>query len=143
MPAPDSSALALTVACSRFTRRAVRGADVGVSSVTWRIISSLDRFGQMRLSEIAAFEQVSRPTATAAIQRLEEEGLVTRRPDPDDSRSSLVFLTDQGRTRLDAWRSRLAEVVEDLLVDLDADERATLARAADILGRVVDAAPPA
>ena len=129
---------ALVLACSRFTRLAARRADVGVSSVTWRITATLARFGEMRVSELAMREQVSRPTTTATLKRLEEEGLIARRADPDDARSSFVSLTGFGHQRLAQWYAALDETVEGLISDLPADDRTVLARAAKILARTVD-----
>lgn len=146
MTSPDP-ALALVLACSRFARLSTRRADVGVSSVTWRITATLAQRGEMRLSEIAVHEQVSRPTATAAVQRLEAEGIVTRRPDPADARSALVALTPLGHERLTAWRARLAATVAELLADVPAEDRAALERAGEVLGRIIDSSegtqPPA
>ncbi len=129
----DQLPLELTLACSRFARLAIRGADVGVSSVTWRIAAALDQRGELRISEIATLEQVTRPSATTAVQRLEEAGLVERRTDPSDSRSSLVRLTERGADQLREWRRRLSATVEVLLADLDDDDRGALRRTAEIL----------
>ncbi|GAB2542685.1 MarR family winged helix-turn-helix transcriptional regulator [Brachybacterium huguangmaarense] len=141
MPSPDASfPIALTLTCSRFSRLAVRLADVGVSSVTWRVVATLEQRGELRISDIAALEQVTRPTATTVVQRLEDEGVVARRSDPADARSSLVRLTDLGRDRLAAWRARVGDQVETLLGDLAPEDRGTLERAVGILGTVLDRA---
>lgn len=139
---PDSLALDLTLACSRFARLAARRTDVGVSSVTWRVASFLERGGAARISDIAAFENVSRPTATAVVQRLEQEGMVTREADPQDQRSFLISLSDHGRGVLAEWRGRLAVQGGQMLGELSADDRAALARATRILEDVLHAADP-
>lgn len=140
---PDSTAALahdLPLACSRFARLAARRADVGVSSVTWRVTAALGRRGELRISDIAALEQVSRPTATTVVHRLEEEGLVVRRADPSDSRSSLVRLTDAGHERLHHWRGRLGDEVEDMLADVPETDREALARAVGIIATLLDEA---
>lgn len=136
---PDPFPLDLTLACSRFSRLAARRADVGVSSVTWRVVAALGQRGELRVGEIAALEQVTRPTATTVVQRLEDEGLVVRRADPADSRSSLVRLTDRGRDRLATWRAELGTQVGTLLADITAQDRAVLHRAVELLGAIVAA----
>lgn len=141
---PGSLPLDLTLACSRFARLAARRADVGVSSVTWRVAAAIDQHGELSISAIAALENVTRPTTTTVVQRLEELGLVRRRTDPSDSRSSLVSLTELGSERLTAWRTQVGDEVEGLLAGLDAAERATLADAVDLLDRLLaeaDSAP--
>ena len=57
----------------------------------------------MRMSDIAEKLVLSRGGTTKVIDRLEELGHVTRRPDPDDRRATLVEITDSGRqARADA-----------------------------------------
>lgn len=128
----------LALVCSQFTRLAARRSEVGVGTVSWRVVATIDRHGPLRLSEIAERERVSRPTATTVIKRLEEEGLVQRAPDPSDSRSSLISITDSGSTQLAAWRAQLAEGVGGLLAPLPAEDIETLERASVILSRLVD-----
>lgn len=139
---PDPLARELPLVCSRFARLAARRADVGVSSVTWRVAAALDRRGELRISDIAALEQVSRPTATTVVRRLEEEGLIARRADPADSRSSLVHLTARGHERLDAWRVRIGREVALLLEGTDDAARASLAAAVEVLTGLLDDADP-
>ncbi|MGO1225614.1 MarR family winged helix-turn-helix transcriptional regulator [Brachybacterium sp.] len=129
----------LALVCSQFSRLAARRSEVGVGTVSWRVVATIDRHGPLRLSEIADRERVSRPTATTVIKRLEEEGLVRREPDPADSRSWLVSTTEQGVQQLAAWRAQLAEGVGALLEPLPDADLATLARAAEILAGLVDA----
>lgn len=137
--ADDPLPLELSLACSRFSRLAARRADVGVSSVGWRIASALDHRGPLRLSEIADHERVSRPTATTAVKRLEEHGILTRTQDPHDSRSWFVDLTPHGRAQLATWRERLGAGVGELLADVSPAERETLREAAGILRRLAEA----
>ncbi|MGO1390182.1 MarR family winged helix-turn-helix transcriptional regulator [Brachybacterium alimentarium] len=128
----------LALVCSQFSRLAARRSEVGVGAVSWRVVSTIERHGPLRLSEIADRERVSRPTATTVIKRLEEEGLVQREGDPTDSRSSLVTTTEQGSAQLAAWRRQLAVGVGGLLAPLPAEDLATLDRAAEILAGLVD-----
>ncbi|WP_240613148.1 MarR family winged helix-turn-helix transcriptional regulator [Brachybacterium endophyticum] len=136
----------LTLACSRFVRLAARRADVGVSSVSWRVVSTIEQSGPLRISEIADRERVTRPTATTVVKRLEEEGLISRSPDPEDSRSVLVDITAAGRAKLAEWRARMDASLDPILDSLDEDERRSLTEAARILARIVethDSEPPA
>lgn len=58
----------------------------------------------MRLSDLAAVENVSAPTMTRIIDHLAEQGLVRRVPNPADGRSSLVRVTGAGTGVLAAVR---------------------------------------
>jgi DNA-binding MarR family transcriptional regulator len=67
-------------------------------------------------------------------------GLVDRTQDPVDRRSFVVTLTPAGRDLLARVRTRKDAYLARRLRDLDADERATLDRAAAILERVLEEA---
>jgi DNA-binding MarR family transcriptional regulator len=64
-------------------------------------------------SQLAACIEVEAPTMTKMLQRMERSGLVERRPDPQDARISLVYLTERSRELeqpvLNIWR-RLEEL---------------------------------
>lgn len=90
----------------------------------------------LRVSRVAANLGIRVPSATEQIIKLEQAGLVTRRPDPTDSRAVLVELTEQGRAAWeDASRRRNARVAA-LLDRLDDGERATLAAALPIIQKI-------
>ena len=71
---------------------------------------------------------------TNRIDRLEERGLVRRRPDPADARSVRVQLTAAGRRRVDGALQDLVAREDAILGTLDSAERAALA---GLLRRVV------
>jgi len=63
---------------------------------------------------------------TNRLDRLEAGGLIERRPDPKDGRSSLVVLTASGRSRVDAAVSEHLDNEASLLAGLSRAERRTL-----------------
>ncbi|HXZ47837.1 MAG TPA: MarR family transcriptional regulator [Usitatibacter sp.] len=75
---------------------------------------------QARLAEVAAMEPM---TMVRTVDRLEERGLVERRPDPADRRARRLHLTAKGRRMLDEiWR--LAELTRaEVLAGIGARER--------------------
>ena len=64
---------------------------------------------------------------TNRIDRLVGRHLVHREADPDDGRSILVTLTDDGRTRVDAAITRLVDAEALLLGTLSRGDRERLA----------------
>jgi DNA-binding MarR family transcriptional regulator len=52
----------------------------------------------IQVSEIATLARVRKQTAAEAVAQLERAGYVERRPDPDDGRARLVFLTPKGES---------------------------------------------
>ena len=105
---------------------------------TWMfdVLSALRRADGQQLSpgQLLAQTLVTSGTMTNRIDRLEERGLVRRRPDPSDARSVRVQLTAAGRRRVDGALEDLAAREDAILGTLDASERATLAA---LLRRVV------
>ena len=128
----------LRLAITRTARRLRQEAGEDLSPSQAAALATIDRHGPLTPSELADRERVKRPTATRVIARLEEAGLVDRAGDPDDRRSCLVGLTPEGRQLLARVRTRKDAYLSRRLRELDADERATLDRAAAILERVLE-----
>ena len=99
--------------------------------------------GRQRMTDLADGVVYSRSGLTYQVQLLEQRGLVTRSPSPDDERSTIAAITSAGRDVLRAVFPGHIGTVHGLLFAPLADEDADdLAR---ILGRVSDhlrAAPP-
>lgn len=85
-------------------------------------------------TQLARHRMITSGGMTAALDRLERKGLITRRPNPDDRRSSLVALSDQGLETVDAAMALHVETEQRLVSVLDDAERATLT---DLLRRLV------
>jgi DNA-binding MarR family transcriptional regulator len=133
-------AVRLRLVIARTARRLRQEAGEELSPSQAAALATIDRHGPLTPSELAARERIQRPTATRVIARLEEAGLVDRTGDPDDRRSCVVGLTPGGRELLVRVRTRKDAYLSRRLRDLDADERATLDRAAAILERVLEEA---
>ena len=131
-------AVRLRLVIARTARRLRQEAGDELSPSQAAALSTIDRHGPLTPSELAARERIQRPTATRVIARLEEAGLVDRTRDPVDRRSCLVGLAPGGRELLVRVRTRKDAYLSRRLRDLDADERATLDRAAAILERVLE-----
>src|SRR5882757_1303520 len=70
------------------------------------VLGRLDRQGPASVSDLAAAEKVRPQSMAQTVGELESDGLVERRPDPDDGRRALVELTTAGRETLEDDRSR-------------------------------------
>lgn len=75
---------------------------------------------QKALAERAGVEQA---TMTATLTRMERDGLVTRRPNPDDGRSTLVALTPLALGKLPDVADATATINALVLEQLTPDER--------------------
>jgi DNA-binding MarR family transcriptional regulator len=127
--------LRLTIARTARRLRQEAGSDLSPSLTA--ALSTVERHGPLTPSEVAFRERIQRPTATRVLARLEEQGLIARTPDPQDRRSSLLAMTAAGRELLAELRTRKTAFLAHRIEGLDPEERATLARAADILERML------
>ena len=136
---PDAGATAseLRVVIGRLVRRLRAEYTISLSHIA--VLAQLDREGDRTTSALAAAERVRPQSMAETIADLEGEGLVTRRPDPNDRRQMLIGLSALGRERLFADRARREGWLATAITEsLDAHEREILARAVPLLGRIAD-----
>jgi DNA-binding MarR family transcriptional regulator len=107
------------------------GTDLGPSQVA--ALATIERQGPLSPSGLAELERIKRPTATRILRHLEEAGLVERIQDPDDGRGAILSITAAGRTHLRRLRARKTAYLATRLDKLDAEDRRTLERAAELL----------
>lgn len=67
----------------------------------------------IQIGELARLAKVRKQSMANSVELLTTAGYVTRRPDPNDGRASLIFLTDKGRALLPASHSAGRRVEED------------------------------
>jgi DNA-binding MarR family transcriptional regulator len=104
------------------------------------VMGRLDRDGAASVSDLASAERMRPQSMAQTVRELERAGLVSRRPDPDDRRRWFVELTPEGREQLLATRAlREGWLTDALERELDPSERALLADALALLGRVANA----
>jgi DNA-binding MarR family transcriptional regulator len=123
----------LRFAVTRTARRLRQQADSPLTPTLQAALATVANHGPMTPSEIAEREQVQRPTATKLVAKLEELGLVLRTSAPDDGRSTLISITAAGRRLIRETRSRKDVYLAQRLRRLPAEDRETLARAAELL----------
>lgn len=93
--------------------------------------------GPMSLAELAAAEQVKAPTMSRLVETLVREGLATREPDPANRRRVSIAATPEGMRLLEAGRRRRVHALTARLARLADSEQRALARAVELLERVV------
>jgi DNA-binding MarR family transcriptional regulator len=137
--APTIPALAdrLRVVLARTARRLRQEAGADLGPTLTAALGTVERHGPLTPSELAAHERIRRPTATRLIAKLEERGLVARAAVPGDARSCLLTITPHGAAGLAEIRTRKDAFLALRLRGLSAEDRATLARAADLLEQLL------
>jgi DNA-binding MarR family transcriptional regulator len=89
----------------------------------------------LRVTDLAEQLQIEAPAVTRKAQQLEQSGLVSRAPDPNDGRATLLRLTVRGRRTI----NRILAVRRDWLTALLADwPEASRVECARLLGRLTN-----
>ena len=103
------------------------------------VLARLDREGPRSVSDLATAERVRAQSMAQTVSDLESDGLVQRRPDPEDRRRAPVELTEAGLRALELDRERregwLAQVIEN---DFTQEEQKTLREAIELLRRLAE-----
>jgi DNA-binding MarR family transcriptional regulator len=101
------------------------------------VLGRLDREGSQSVSDLAKSERMRPQSMAQTVSELEADGLVERRPDPDDRRRALVQLTGHGKTVLEAdRRAREGWLAQAIERDLSRSEQSILADAVELLRRL-------
>jgi DNA-binding MarR family transcriptional regulator len=115
--------------------------DVGLQPDEYDVLATLRRSGEpfeLCPRDLLATMMVSSGTMTHRLDKLEQRGLVRRRPDPDDRRSVLVALSPEGRELVDRAADLHVANELSLLAELSPSERAALADLLRRLGQSLD-----
>jgi DNA-binding MarR family transcriptional regulator len=118
--------------------RRLRTADdaMGLTAPKGSALSVLVFSGPATLSRLAKLEQVRPPTMTRLVAELERQGLVERRPDPEDGRVVWIHPTENARKILLEGRARRVARLESDLRQLRPAEFKRLAAALELLERM-------
>jgi DNA-binding MarR family transcriptional regulator len=82
----------------------------------------------MTLGELSQRMMVSNGNVTGLVDRMVEQGLVSRRPSPKDRRAQLVSLTGQGRRFFATMARANGDWIGEMFANLSADDIETLMR---------------
>jgi DNA-binding MarR family transcriptional regulator len=87
------------------------------------ILFKNEGISQKRLSELSDIEPM---TLVRILDRMEAEGYIERRADPADRRARTLFVTQQASPMLDQIWAVAAQIRNEVLVGITAEERNTL-----------------
>jgi DNA-binding MarR family transcriptional regulator len=128
------TAARLRTAVGRLSRR-IRptrvGAELTLTEAT--VLATTARNGPVGLSWLAREEGMNPTMLSRVVWRLEDAGLLARRPDPRDRRAALVDATPAGRTLHERIRAERADALSQLIEHLGVAEREALDAALPVL----------
>lgn len=123
---------------ARLYTRLTEGLGEAVDDLTYPVLSGLARTGPRSAADLGREIGLDRTTVTRRADRLEQAGLLERRPDPADGRATLLALTDDGHTVVTVARQRLTDAIQDSLTTWPQADARTFAR---LLHRFVEEGP--
>lgn len=88
----------------------------GVTPAQFGVLNHFVRLNKQSESpaRLATIFQVTRPTMSSTLNRMETSGLINVCPDPDDGRAKLVSLTDAGRAMREECIGRVAAPLQQM-----------------------------
>jgi DNA-binding MarR family transcriptional regulator len=108
-------------------------ADAGLSLAKLNALRHLVEAGEpMPLGQLADRIACVKSNVTQLVDRLENDGLVRRVPDPRDRRSVLAAVTDAGLARYRTGAAALSEAETALLEEFPAEEQEQVAEFLDV-----------
>src|ERR687886_913831 len=100
--AEDASPLLAPLGFAFWRMKSAFEREMGVSAGTWFTLALLARKGGISQGELSQKFEIDPSRVTRLAKRLEREGLILRKRDPEDHRIVRVFLTEKGRGLLEA-----------------------------------------
>jgi DNA-binding MarR family transcriptional regulator len=128
---PTRIADVLRPAIHRLSRRLRReAAAAGMSAVDLYVLGTIKLRPGIGVSELAALENISRPTMSTHIKRMREEGWVTLDENAGgDQRRSSLTITEEGLAALERVKQRSNDWLMRKIADLAPDQIEALSQA--------------
>ena len=109
-----------------------------LDAAAYPLLVRIARTPGVRSSELADHVGVGRATISRQVRRLESLGMLSRRPDPQDSRGQLLELTPEGARRLGEAQEARRTWLRAALASWDEGDVAGLASALERLNATLD-----
>lgn len=93
--------------------------ELGATRAQWAVLSRLNRSEGLKQSELAELLDLQPISLTRLLDRLADNGLIERRPDPSDRRVNRLYLTPAARPLLDQLTALGEELMSQVLAGLD------------------------
>lgn len=98
-------------------------AELGLTTPQMRSLAVLSVFDGVLIRELAVYAVVQQSTLSRALDALDQNGMIRRQTDAEDSRATRVFITDAGRdAQLRLW-PHMAEASEAMFKGISEEER--------------------
>src|SRR3984957_13906618 len=99
-----------------------KASQFGITRAQWVVLVRLDRFEGLKQAELAEMLDLQPITLTRLLDRLAECGLIERRPDPNDRRAKLLYLTPKAKPLLGQLGDLGDELMATALAGVDREQ---------------------
>jgi DNA-binding MarR family transcriptional regulator len=89
----------------------------------WKVVTVLGAFGPLSASQINSHTSLEMDKVTRIVDRLIEQGIVTRGQDPDDRRRVVIALSARGKRVNAQIEQMIVDMEREFLIVLSRDER--------------------
>ena len=100
--------------------------ELKIQSGARRVLSCLGKGDGLSQLDIVRATRLKAPTISLIVQKMEHDGLITRKTDDMDMRMTRVYLTELGKNREKRIAECIAETEADALVGFSEEEKKTL-----------------
>ena len=97
----------------------------GVSEIEFKTMSAISRIsksGDVKVSDIARYLELSAPAVSRTMKSLEEKEYIERHTDKQDRRNTFVMLTTKGEEQQKTWMKSFEEFSEAIFARLGDEE---------------------
>jgi DNA-binding MarR family transcriptional regulator len=138
----EATAASLRMSIARLARLLRQQDQSGMSPALNTAMVSVWKHGPITLGRLAQLEQVTAPTVSKLVDKLEHRGFVERTIDQADRRVCRVSITPAGMAQVEDIRTRRTEWLSARLRDLPADDLGRLHDVIEVLEHLVAAPEP-
>jgi DNA-binding MarR family transcriptional regulator len=110
--------------------------DGSLGDAAFAVLTHLHKHGPQTLTELSVHERVSPASMSQTVNRLTSAGYAVRTRDPGDRRKVLFSATAEGDELAGAAQAQRNAWLHEQLHALSAEDRAVLARAAELLSSI-------
>lgn len=97
--------------------------DTGLSWSQMTVLRMIMRHPGSQLQELAEKLEITAPSASVGVRKLEDADWLERKPDPDDRRATRIFPTEKAQQMVETFRHFRQESMSQFLSGLDQQEQ--------------------
>ena len=112
--------------------------EVGLSAATWFLLSMIIEEDGISQGEVSQRFEVDPSRITRLAQRLEGEGLLRRKRDPEDNRVVRLYVTEEGRSLIESCQERREGFEDRFRREFSPEELAQLRRTLGVVSRLME-----